>query len=322
MKITTTLFFLLFQVLCSIAADSFSITVATDGTGDFISIQEAINATKAFPSQRISIFIKNGVYYEKVKVHAWNTDLTIVGESAEKTIITFDDYFDKVNLGRNSTFHTWTMLVEANDFVAENLTIANTAGQVGQAVALHVDADRCVFRNIRILGHQDALYAASSNSRQYYKDCYIEGTTDFIFGAATALFENCTINSKSNSYITAASTSHGVQFGYVFKQCRFTADDGVGHVFLGRPWREHAKTVIIECELGRHIAPEGWKAWSNADNLETTYYAEYNNFGPGAEKMNRVSWSRQLTKNEVKKYTKEEILGATIKQKRDWWNIQ
>jgi pectinesterase len=318
------LLFIVIILSCSMvrAGDLYKMVVAKDGSGDFTSIQQAINATKAFPPQRITIFIKNGIYNEKVKVHAWNNDLTLVGESVEKTIITYNDYFDKINLGRNSTFYTWTMLVEGNDFYAENLTVENTAGQVGQAVALHVEADRCVFRNIRILGNQDALYAAGMNCRQYYKDCYIEGTTDFIFGAATALFENCIIHSKSNSYITAASTPEGTPFGYVFKHCKLTAADGVDSVYLGRPWRKFAKTVFIECELGQHILPEGWQEWSNSDDKQTTFYAEYNNTGPGANNSKRILWSHQLTKKEAKQYTIENILKArTPTENRKWMEL-
>jgi pectinesterase len=295
------------------------IIVAKDGSGNFSTIQQAIDETKAFPPQRITIFIKNGIYNEKVKVHAWNTDLTIIGESADSTIITYNDHFEKINRGRNSTFHTWTMLVEGNNFIAENLTIENTAGLVGQAVALHVEADRCVFRNIKVIGNQDALYVAGINCRQYYKDCYIEGTTDFIFGAATALFENCTINSKSNSYITAASTPEGSLFGYVFKYCKLTAAEGVDSVFLGRPWREYAKTVFIECELGSHIVPEGWKEWSNSEDKQTTFYAEYKNVGSGSDTTKRANWSHQLTKKEARKYTTENILKVRNPKENQFW---
>jgi pectinesterase len=155
------------------------------------SIQQAIDASKSFPDQRITIFVKNGIYKEKIVVPACNTRLSIIGESAEKTIITFGDYFSRMNRGRNSTFYTYTLLVDADDFYAENLTVENSAGPVGQTVALHVSGDRCVFRNCRIIGNQDTLYTDGLNSRQYFEGCYIEGTTDFIFGAATVLFKNC-----------------------------------------------------------------------------------------------------------------------------------
>lgn len=283
-------------------------TVAPDSSGDYTSIQAAIDATKSFPDKRITIYIKNGLYHEKVKVPAWNTNLTFIGENAEKTIVSWDDYFDKIDRGRNSTFFTYTMKVEANDFHARNLTFQNTAGPVGQAVALHVTGDRCVFRNCRILGHQDALYAAGQNSRQYYDSCYIEGTTDFIFGAATALFDNCTINSLSNSYITAASTPEGKPFGYVFRNCILTAADGVDKVYLGRPWRDYAKVVFLDCYMGEHILPQGWANWSHTNRDKTAYYAEYNSTGPGAIPEMRVDWSHQLTDEQAASYTLDNIL--------------
>jgi pectinesterase len=311
---------LLFLIITgTFAQQNIDMTVAQDGSGDFTTIQEAINATKSFPPRPIAIFIKNGTYNEKVQIYSWNTNLKLIGESTLKTVITWNDYFDKVNLGRNSTFHTYTLKVEANDFTAENLTVENSAGPVGQAVALHVEGDRCAFRNIRIIGNQDALYAAGRNCRQYYKHCYIEGTTDFIFGEATAFFENCTIHSKSNSYITAASTHESVEFGYVFYRCNLTAGKKANNVYLGRPWRIHAKTVFIECNLGNHINPEGWKAWSNTDDLQTTYYAVYKNSGPGSNPGKRVAWSHVLSKQEAKKYTKGNVLKARPVDDDDLW---
>jgi len=184
-------------------------TVATDGTGDFTSIQKAIDSCKAFPDKRITIFVKNGIYNEKIRVPSWNTQLSIIGESVDKTIVSYNDSFGKINRGRNSTFFTYTLLVEANDFRMENITVENTSGPVGQAVAMHVEGDRCVVRNCRFTGSQDTVYAAGRFSRQYFQNCYIEGNTDFIFGEATALFENCTIHCKGDSYITAASTPEG-----------------------------------------------------------------------------------------------------------------
>lgn len=283
-------------------------TVAVDGTGDFTSIQAAIDACKSFPDKRVRVFIKNGVYREKIKVPACNTHLSLIGESAEHTIITWDDFFERVNRGRNSTFYTYTLLVEADDFHAENLTIENSAGSVGQAVALHVEGDRCVFKNCRLLGNQDTLYTGGQNSRQYYKNCYIAGTTDFIFGAATALFDSCTVHSKSNSYITAASTIKGKIYGYVFMNCLLEADPGVDRVYLGRPWRDYARVVFLNCEMGAHIAPEGWANWDKTERDKTAYYAEYGNTGPGSHTGKRVAWSYQLTAGEVAKYTRDKVL--------------
>lgn len=305
--------------LLGFGSTKYDMVVANDGSGDFTSIQEAINASKAFPPERITIFIKNGIYKEKVNVYSWNTDLSIIGESMDSTIIIYNDYFNKINLGRNSTFQTYTMKVSANDCNIENLSIENNAGPVGQAVALHVEADRCVFRNVKMIGHQDVLYAAGINCRQYYTNCYIEGTTDFIFGAATAVFDNCTIKSKSNSYVTAASTPEGAMFGYVFINCVLTADDNIDKVYLGRPWRPYAKTVFINCMLGKHIRAEGWKEWSNADNYNTTFYAEFNNVGSGADTSRRVSWSHQLNTSDADNYTIENILKARVSiNERNW----
>jgi pectinesterase len=295
------------------ASDKLLVTVAVDGSGDFTSIQAAIDATKAFPDERMTIFVKNGVYNEKVKVHNCNDKLTIKGEDALKTIVRFDDHFNKINRGRNSTFHTATFLVQANGFIAENLSFENTSGPVGQAIALAVEADRCIFRNCRIVGDQDALYAAGENCRQYYSNCYIEGTTDYIFGQATALFENCTLHSKSNSFITAASTPKGADFGFVFLNCKLTANEGTNSVYMGRPWRSYAKTVFISCYLGKHIRQEGWHPWTVGSGREkTAFYAEYNNFGEGASTNNRASWSHQLTKKEAKKYTPAQILKGRL----------
>lgn len=307
MKYILTIALICFTALAQ-ASDNYDLIVAKDGSGDYTTIQAAIDATKAFPPERKSIYIKKGTYHEKVKVHAWNNLLSIIGEDAESTIITYDDYFKKINRDRNSTFMTWTLLVQGNDCIMKNLTIQNTAGAVGQALALSVEADRCSFENIRILGHQDALYAAGQNCRQYYKNCYIEGTTDFIFGAATALFEDCTINSKSNSYITAASTPKGAKFGYVFLNCKITAEEGIEKVSLGRPWRDYAKVVFINCELGAHIKPQGWNNWNKTNRDQTAFYAEYNNYGPGANTENRLDWTHQLKRRAAKKYTKNNIL--------------
>ncbi|MFC0876745.1 pectinesterase family protein [Saccharicrinis sp. FJH2] len=299
------------------AADKYEMVVAQDGSGDFSTIQEAIDATKAFPPQRITIFIKNGIYNEKVRVPSWNNKLSLIGESAEHTIITYDDFFRKIDRGRNSTFMTYTLLVEADDFYAENLTIINSAGQVGQAVALHVEGNRCTFKNCKIKGNQDTLYAAGQNSKQYYDSCYIEGTTDFIFGAATAVFNACTIHNLSNSYITAASTPQGRIYGYVFMNCKITAEPNVKSAYLGRPWRPYAKVVFMNCDLGHHIASAGWKQWSNKENLTTTYYAEYNNSGSGANASERVSWSHQLSNKEAKKYTIKKIFNSDMENEPD-----
>lgn len=298
--------------------DDYNMVVDSNGKGDFTNIQNAINAARSYPDKRITIFIKNGFYFEKVKVHAWNTKITLIGESREKTIISYNDNFKKINLGRNSTFHTYTVLVEGNDCIIKNLTIENSSGEVGQAVALNVNGNRVSVINCSLLGNQDTLYTSGENCKNYFKDCYVEGTTDFIFGDAIAYFENCVIHSKSNSYITAASTPENNEFGYVFKDCHLTANEAATKVYLGRPWRNYAKTVFISCEIGSHILPEGWHNWSKPEAEKTVFYAEYNCKGKGSNTEKRVTWSHQLLKKEAKKYTINNILKDEIK---NWFLI-
>jgi len=285
----------------------YDMIVAQDGSGDFTTIQAAIDAAKAYPDAQVLIYIKNGVYKEKVQVYSWNTKLSLIGEDRDKTVITYDDYFDKIGLGRNSTFHTYTLQVRGNDFYAENLTIENSAGPVGQAVALHVEADRTVFVNCRFIGNQDTVFAAGEGTRQYFKDCYIEGTTDYIIGSATAVFDECEIHSKANSYITAASTPEGEAYGFVFLNAHLTASEGVQIVYLGRPWRKHARTVFIKCEMGAFIRPEGWHNWSKPEAEQHAFYAEYGSAGPGANPESRVEWSHQLKGKALKHYSLEKI---------------
>lgn len=312
-KKKTGILFLLTIIALSVFAQNdiqYKMVVAKDGSGDFSTIQDAIDATKSFPDKRITIFVKNGVYREKVRVPSWNTLLSIVGEDRDNTIIVWDDYFKKIDRGRNSTFFTYTLAVEADDFYAENLTIENSAGPIGQAVALHVEGNRCAFKNCKIIGNQDTVYLDGEFSNQLFIDCEIDGTTDFIFGSATVVFKDCDIISRRDSYITAASTTTGKTFGFVFKNCNIQADEGVENVYLGRPWRPFAKTVFMECNLGKQINPEGWKEWSNKGNETTTFYAEYKNTGDGSNTNDRVSWSHQLSDKEAKKYTIENILGS------------
>ncbi|MFH7000992.1 pectate lyase [Flavobacterium bizetiae] len=287
-------------------------TVALDGSGNFTKIQDAINACPSFPYEKVTVFVKNGIYNEKVRIPEWNTHVALVGESKENTIISFDDNFSKINTGRNSTFFTYTVLVEGDDFSASNITFKNASGDNGQAIALSVVANRAKVVNCNILGNQDTLYLSGKNSKQYFKDCYIEGTTDFIFGSATALFENCEIHSIKNSYITAASTPQDTTFGFVFKNCKLTAEPAATAVYLGRPWRIYAKTVYINCDMGNHIRAEGWHNWSKPEAEKNAFYAEYNGKGEGFQPTKRVVWSHQLSKKEAEKYTIENILKDSI----------
>ena len=281
-----------------------TIVVSRDGTGTFRTLQEAIESARAFMEYTITIYVKNGVYKEKVIVPSWVENIDIIGEDRDKTIITYDDH---ANINKMGTFRTYTVKVEGSDITFKNLTIENNAAQLGQAVALHTEGDRLKFINCRILGNQDTIYTGAKFTRLYFKDCYIDGTTDFIFGPSTALFEDCIIHSKRNSYVTAASTPKEAKYGYVFKHCKLTAEPGVDKVYLGRPWRPYAYTLFIECELGKHIVLAGWHNWGKQSNEETARYMEYKNTGEGANASERVAWSKQLTKKEAEAVTVDVI---------------
>ena len=268
-----------------------TIVVSRDGTGNFRTLQEAIESARAFMDYTVTIYVKNGVYKEKVIVPSWVENIDIIGEDRDKTIITYDDH---ANINKMGTFRTYTVKVEGSDITFKNLTIENNAAQLGQAVALHTEGDRLKFINCRILGNQDTIYTGAKFTRLYFKDCYIDGTTDFIFGPSTALFEDCIIHSKRNSYVTAASTPKEAKYGYVFKHCKLTAEPGVDKVYLGRPWRPYAYTLFIECELGKHIVLAGWHNWGKQSNEETARYMEYKNTGEGANASERVAWSKQI----------------------------
>jgi pectinesterase len=314
-------FFLLCITFTGYAQQKYPSTlkVAQDGSGDYKTIQEAVNSIRDLGKQEVKIFIKKGVYREKLIIPSWKTNVSLIGEDAANTIITNADYSgkgypggkDAYGLDKFSTYTSYTVLVQGDGFTAQNLTIENTSGKVGQAVALHVEGDKAVVKNCRILGNQDTLYAATAGSRQYYSNCYIEGTTDFIFGEATAVFQGCTVKSLANSYITAAATTESQKFGFVFFDCKLVAAEGIDKVFLGRPWRPYAKTVFIKTEMGAHIVAEGWHPWPGdvmfPDKEKTAYYAEYRNTGPGADTSKRAGWSKQLTGSEMKLYALNNI---------------
>ena len=286
-----------------------TIVVARDGTGNFRNIAEAIEVCRAFMDYHKVIFVKNGTYKEKLVLPQWLQNIEICGESAENTIITYDDHANILwpETGKPmGTFRTYTLKVEGNDITFRNLTIENNAARLGQAVALFKEGDRLLFVGCRFLGNQDTVYTGTAGSRLYFTDCHISGTTDFIFGPATAWFENCTIESRANSYITAASTPQSQPYGYVFSHCRLTALEGVTKVYLGRPWRDYGYTLFMNCELGGHIRPEGWHHWEK-HREQTARYMEYGNYGPGADVQHRVPWSRQLTRKEAEKITPERV---------------
>lgn len=287
-------------------------TIDAGGDGDFRTIQEAVYAVRDFkPGEPARIFIRNGTYNEKLVVPAYKCNMILEGESTEGVVISCNDYASLNDMG---TFRTFTMFIGGNDIEVRNLTVANTAGRVGQAVALHIEGDRVVLRNCRIIGNQDTVFLGREGARQTFLDCYIEGTTDFIFGPSTAWFEGCTIHCKSNSYITAASTPRNIDHGLIFKNCRITAAEEVTSLYLGRPWRAYGMTLFMECELPAAINPAGWHNWSNPDNEQTARYAEFRNYGPGADTTRRVAWSRQLTEREAAAYAVTRDTSYTVYQ--------
>ena len=328
-KLLTALFAIALSATAAMAANKYdnpdTIVVARDGTGEFRNISEAIEVCRAFMDYHKVIYVKRGTYKEKLEIPTHLTNIEICGEDALTTIITWDDHanimmpsaYDPIAIERHptadtqhptpsnyhpiGTFRTFTLRVCGSDITLKNITIENNSARLGQAVALHTEGDRLRFIGCRFLGHQDTVYTGRGGTRLLFRDCYIEGTTDFIFGPSTAWFENCTIKSKADSYITAASTPADVEYGYVFNRCRLIADEGVTKVYLGRPWRPYAYTLFMNCTLGSHIVPAGWENWRNPDNEKTARYAEYNNSGDGASTKQRVAWSRQLTKKEVEK---------------------
>ncbi len=305
------------------AAGSFdnpdTIVVARDGTGQFRTVDEAIEVCRAFMDYHKVIFVKKGVYKEKLIIPQWLQNIEICGEDRDETIITFDDHANIKTADRPKgmgTFRTYTLKIEGNAITLKNITIENNAARLGQAVALHTEGDRLRFINCRFLGNQDTIYTGMAATRLYFEDCYIEGTTDFIFGPSTAWFERCHIYCKANSYITAASTPKEQMYGYIFNHCTITAAPQVTKVYLGRPWRDYGYTLFMHCQLPPQIAPEGWHHWRQEAKL-TARYLEFENTGEGAVTTKRVDWSRQLTKKEAAKVTLNEVF-----QRNDGWDLE
>lgn len=293
----------------------YDFVVAKDGSGDFFTLQEAVDAVPDFRKEgRTTIYVRRGVYKEKLIIPASKINLTLIG--AEGAVISGDDYASKPNrFGENmSTSGSASCYLYAPDLICENLTFENTAGRVGQAVACFIGGDRVIFRNCRFLGNQDTLYNNGKHCRQYFEHCYIEGTVDFIFGFGTAVFNACTIHSLADGYVTAPATPEEEPYGYVFYDCKLTAADGVKKVYLGRPWRPYGKSVFVRCDMGSHICPKGWHNWNKKDAERTCFFAEYGSMGEGsATQRERAKFGHQL-KN-LRGYSMEEVLAGS-----DGWN--
>ncbi|UQZ35805.1 pectin esterase [Paenibacillus sp. PK3_47] len=280
------------------------ITVSKNSNEGYSSLQEALDSIPPEHISEVTIRIRPGVYEEKITVRQEAPPILLLGEDPDSTLISWSD--NAHTLGPDGeplgTFRSGTLNVFAENFTAENVTIRNASGPgTGQAVAAFVDAGQAVFRRVRLLGDQDTLY--TGKGRQYYDNCYIEGDVDYIFGAATALFERCHLhNKRSRGYITAASTPEAAKFGYVFLDCRITGGAGVSEVYLGRPWRDYAHVAFIRTSMDASVTGEGWHNWGQPGREETSRYEEFASSGPGAHPEARVSWSRQLTPEEAAGY--------------------
>lgn len=301
---------------CSKLRAQTNFIVAADGSGDFKSVQKAIMAVPISTLRNWStIHIKPGVYKELIYVQRERGLIRLVGEDAEKTVLTFGLHANLKGLDGKpiGTFRTPSAAIDADDFTAENITFENSAGPVGQALAIRIDGDRVAFRHCRFLGWQDTILA--NRGRQYFEHCYIAGHVDFIFGGATAFFEACHIHCLSNGYITAASTPQEHPFGFVFSNCRITGASPGVKTYLGRPWRAFANVTFLNTEMSDVVRPEGWNNWKDPAREKTARYAEFNGSGPGADPKARATWSRQLTAAEARAVTLEKVLGNS-----DGWN--
>lgn len=312
------------------------ITVAKDNSGDFNSIQQAVDSIPAGTPE--TIYIKKGIYKERVEVRKNN--ISFVGESTDDTIIT-ESYYARMIMpdgSKRGTFRSYTFFVYADNFTASNLTFENAAGfgdEFGQAIAVYAEGDNITFRNCKILGHQDTLFTGPLPMKekqpggftgptidgirrvvhQLYEDCYIAGEIDFIFGSATAYFKNCTLfalnrNQEINAFYTAPSTYEGQAFGYVFESCTFTGNCPPKSVALSRPWRIHAKTVLLNCSYSDQIIDEGFTDWNKPESHETVYYAEYNGHGEGFKPEKRAAYVHQLNESEAALYTLENVINS------------
>lgn len=291
------------------------VVVAQDGSGQFTNVQAAImSVPMGYTTNPVVIRIKPGIYKEQLYIQREKRFFHLRGESATNTILTLDLNANLKGLDGKpiGTFRTPSVYIDAEDFTAENITFENSAGPVGQALAIRLDGDRAVFRNCRFLGWQDTILA--NRGRQYFEDCYIEGHVDFIFGGATCWFEQCHIHCLKDGYITAASTPDTNKFGYVFHQCEITGAPGT-QTFLGRPWRDFAATVYLNTVMGEVVRPAGWNNWGKAEKEKTTRYAEFGSTGPGAQATQRVKWAKQLSAAEAKEFTVTNVLQGT-----DGWN--
>ncbi len=296
-----------------VAADT-TLVVAPDGTGQFKTVQEAImSVPDGGATNQVFIRIKPGTYKELIYVQHEKRFFHLIGDNPETTVLSFNLNANLTGLDGKpiGTFRTPSTIVDADDFTAENLTFENSAGPVGQALAIRIDGDRAVFRNCRFLGWQDTILA--NRGRQYFENCYIAGHVDFIFGGATSWFERCHIHCLRSGYITAASTASNQAFGFVFSNCKITGETNTVKTFLGRPWRNYASTIFLNTEMSAVVRPEGWNNWGKREAERTARYEEFNSSGPGAAPRSRVPWAKRLTAAEARAITVKQVLGGPDK---------
>jgi len=314
--------FFLFAGTC--LGDVKTITVAADGSGNMRTVQDALAAAPAHSADRTVIHIVPGTYTGPFVVPRDKPNITLEGTDAATTILTWDrNVFDPIPPG-DDAFNPGLQVV-ADNFQAAHLTIQNTSGNHGQALAVRADGNRELFVDCRITGWQDTLMI--NNGRDYFQECFIAGRVDFIYGSATAWFADCEIHSRNGGHVTAASTPRDHPYGFVFMTCRLTGDaiawdpastnpsttrkDKLTPMAdLGRPWRPYASVTYINCEMGEHIKPEGWNNWRKTSNESTARYSEYHSTGPGAAPDKRFAWTHQLTDDQARLITLQTVLGG------------
>lgn len=327
-----------------------TIRVSPDHNG-FPTISDALRSIPRDTAAPVTIEVSPGIYREKLTIDRPFVTLIGLGKESSDTILTYGDYaLDSMEDGqKRGTFRSYSVFIDTHDVTLKHLTIENSSGDSkshGQAIALYADGDRLILDDCRLLGHQDTLFTGPlppkelipggfagpkqfsprTNGRHYYKDCFICGDIDFIFGSASAYFENCTLHSLRRSldsasengiqgYVTAASTPEGQEYGYVFSHCRFTTDCcPKASVYLGRPWRDYAKTVLLHCELGEHIHPAGFHNWNKAHAEDTVFYGEYQSVLLGETLRSpepRASFCRSLDALQAKHFSRENVLSGT-----------
>ncbi len=313
------------------------ITVSKNPNSQFTSINDALTHANNF--DEVTIYIEEGTYYEKLDIKHKN--ITLEGQSREKTVIMYDDYALKIHADGEEyrTFRTYTINSSSDNITIKNMTIKNIAGigsEVGQAVALNLCAKNANIIDCNITAYQDTIFMSPfppspliANSfsvehdrtptlfhKNYFENCFISGDIDFIFGGGIGYFNKCEIYSndlkrETNGYVTAASTYEGLKYGFVFESCKLTSKAEAETVYLGRPWRNFAKTVFLRCDFGKHIKREGWHNWDKPEAEDTMFYAEYKCTGEGSDLTHRVPFAKVLTDKEAEEYTMDKVLSYT-----------